>query len=72
VDTTRRRDMSKSTIVTSSGNEVTGEVVSRDGEFKSLAEGLICIATLGLSELGSQPSTTVRDERGNHWTGREK
>ncbi len=64
--------MSKTTIVTGSGKEVTGEVVRTESPGMTLIEGLACIATLGLSEIGSQSTTTVKDERGNHFTGHKK
>jgi hypothetical protein len=64
--------MAKATIKTSDGSQHSGDVVRRDSGSFSLGEAIACIATLGLSELGSYTNTTVRDTRGHHWTGREQ
>ncbi len=65
-------DMAKATVKTSSGREVSGEVVRERGGSMSLAEGLASIATLGLVDIGNQPKTTVKVESGQYHTGTKK
>jgi hypothetical protein len=67
------------TIVTHSGNVVTGEEIRRTDPTaaKSLGDlalrGGIALATAGLSEFLTMQAdeVTVRDAAGNYWTGKE-
>jgi hypothetical protein len=64
--------MAKATVRTDSGKTVSGDVVRRNPDHMTLADAIGCIATLGLVTPPDRSTTTVRDQRGNHWTGKEK
>ncbi len=64
--------MSKATVTTSSGREVTGTVVRQTPSKTSWVDCLASIATLGLVDIGNQPKTTVKVESGQYHTGTKK
>jgi hypothetical protein len=59
----------QATVKTSSGQEVTGEVVRTNGR-TSHVQAALSVATLGISTFDHrEPTITVVDDDGNYWTG---
>jgi len=65
----------KTTITIGSGKTVSGEVVRREGSewtFGDLVLAIGCPPAFALANLDSAPKVTVKDDKGNYWTGKEK